>query len=274
MYFDEDAGRVIRHSLIPVEIIEKASSGRRDEMVKIAIVNAVKAQRDSLRMMIEEMSETYLEDIGLLEYESGSELIHQKLDDLNIVLLDHDLPGICGAETAKILRKNDKDLIIIFVTAHNELWQCGYDVQAFYYLTRPVDTEKFQKIMVRAIRKIRVEKRPVTLRTTRGILVLYSDEIVSAQRCDSNYVLIKYTGRNGKIETDTAKYGLSEIESIFKAFGFIKPYIACLINPIHIKRTFMRGEGRFLETTAGDEFPIELLLKTKWIQPCLLPASV
>lgn len=271
---DEDAGRVIRHSLIPVEIIYKASSGRRDEMVKIAIVNAVKAQRDSLRMMIEEMSENHSEDIGLLEYESGSELIHQKLDDLNIVLLDHDLPGICGAETAKILRKNDKDLIIIFVTAHNELWQCGYDVQAYYYLTRPVDTEKFQKIMIRAIRKIRIEKKPVALRTTHGILVLYSDEIVSVQKCDPKCVRIKYTGRNGKIETETAKYGISEIEAIFKAFRFIKPHDSCLINPVHIKRTFVRDEGRFLETSAGDEFPIELLFKTKWIQPCLLTASV
>ena len=79
------------------------------------------------------------------------------------------MPGLSGFETAEKVRVSDKKVIIIFVTAIEELWEDGYSVQAFT-TSRSRSMSKFRSVFRRAVDKIQEERRPVTIQTMSGLL--------------------------------------------------------------------------------------------------------
>ena len=76
---------------------------------------------------------------------SGNEAIELcKKHDFAVVLLDVQMPGMDGFESARMLRalRNCQDAAIIFVTAHfpeEEFVRKGYQVGATDYLVKPLD---------------------------------------------------------------------------------------------------------------------------------------
>ena len=65
------------------------------------------------------------------------------------------MPGKDGMETARIVRRNNKDMILIFVTAVEEYVFQAFDVGAFHYLVKPFSDDKFEEVVKRAIKTIR-----------------------------------------------------------------------------------------------------------------------
>lgn len=66
-----------------------------------------------------------------------------------------DIKGIAGMEIARHLRQREKGYrsIIIFVTGYREYMEEAFDVQAFHYLMKPIDKEKFAQVLERACRE-------------------------------------------------------------------------------------------------------------------------
>ena len=86
--------------------------GKGSEKVQIAVCDDEKEIRD----MFAEKIKRFYPKADLLLYASGEELLLSDSQP-DILLLDIQMPGKNGMETAKELRKNDKKAIIIFVTA-------------------------------------------------------------------------------------------------------------------------------------------------------------
>ena len=51
------------------------------------------------------------------------------------------MPGIDGLETAKEIRKLNRDMLIIFLTAYSEFVFESFKVDAFRYLVKPVPNQ-------------------------------------------------------------------------------------------------------------------------------------
>ena len=60
----------------------------------------------------------------------------------DIPLLDIEMPGEDGIETARQLRALGDELAIVFVTGYDACMNQGCDVQALHYLLKPVDEDK------------------------------------------------------------------------------------------------------------------------------------
>lgn len=85
-------------------------------------------------------------DIELLEAGSGQEAIDIALqtDNIDLILLDVQMPDLDGFQTASMLkiRRKTRDIPVIFITAAfktEEFQQKGYAVGAVDYLTKPID---------------------------------------------------------------------------------------------------------------------------------------
>ena len=84
-------------------------------------------------------------DIEFLEATSGEDALTSVLNnDVNLILLDIQMPGMDGFEVAKFLKfkQSTKDIPIIFLTAvfkSDEFISHGYEVGAVDYLTKPID---------------------------------------------------------------------------------------------------------------------------------------
>ncbi|WP_409967701.1 LytTR family DNA-binding domain-containing protein [Bengtsoniella intestinalis] len=61
----------------------------------------------------------------------------------DLLYLDIEMDGINGIDTAQEIRKTDTIVIIIFITAHFHYALAGYEVNAFRFLLKPINEDKF-----------------------------------------------------------------------------------------------------------------------------------
>lgn len=73
----------------------------------------------------------------------------------HVILLDVGMDEINGIDTAKRLRaKGQKQTVVIFVTALEQYMQDAFDVRAFHYLIKPVQTARFFEVLQAAIDEV------------------------------------------------------------------------------------------------------------------------
>jgi two-component system, LytTR family, response regulator LytT len=65
----------------------------------------------------------------------------------HILILDVEMNGLTGLETAASIRKADENVIIIFATSFENYALGAFEVNALNYLVKPVDYIKLKKVM-------------------------------------------------------------------------------------------------------------------------------
>ena len=98
---------------------------------------------------------------------SGEEalaIIKEKPTDL--MLLDIRLPGIDGIETLKAIRESDKNILVIMMTAYEDVKTVitSMKMGAFDYLVKPLDMDEIEIIVERALENLNLKKELETLR--------------------------------------------------------------------------------------------------------------
>ncbi|MCK5111793.1 MAG: hybrid sensor histidine kinase/response regulator [Arcobacteraceae bacterium] len=110
----------------------------------ILVVDDIEANRFSLESLFEE----YLENVDILLASSGEEALEIVYDkNVDLIILDIQMPGLDGFETAKFIKENPKtnNIPIIFLTAaykKEEFRQKGFKLGAIDYLTKPIDNDQ------------------------------------------------------------------------------------------------------------------------------------
>ena len=99
----------------------------------------------SMVQILEEKIKKLLPDAVIDKYLSGDELIASGSKP-DILFLDIQMPGMDGMETAKVLRQDNENMILIFVTAAEEYVFQAFDVGAFHYLVKPFSDENFKYV--------------------------------------------------------------------------------------------------------------------------------
>ena len=113
--------------------------------IKILVVDDVEANRLSLKYLLEE----YFENLSIILANNGEDALRIAFkDEIDLIILDVQMPGIDGFETAKYLRSNTKtkNIPIIFLTAifkDDEFQEKGFEIGAVDYLTKPIQNNQF-----------------------------------------------------------------------------------------------------------------------------------
>ena len=189
-----------------------------------------------IRNMLGEKIRMLYPNSNLLFYQSGEELL---LSDSHpdILLLDIQMTGKNGMETAREFRKNSKDTILIFVTALEEYVFQAFDVGAFHYLVKPFNDTKFAEVLENAIGELQdrkgreIEKEVPNLIITVGgeHIIVNIEDIIYAEVFNRKIIL-------HTIHTDIEYYGkMKELEA--KAGDdFYRPHRAYLVNFNYIRK--------------------------------------
>ena len=94
-------------------------------------------------------------------YSDGEALLSDCCDPkvlFDILFLDIYMPGMNGIETAGKIRTWMKDTKIIFISSSNEHYPDAYDVFAFNYILKPLNPEKLNRVLNRALADITGER--------------------------------------------------------------------------------------------------------------------
>lgn len=129
-------------------------------MLQIAICDDEKSMGEYLKQLIE----TRLADdkeYRVEVFSSGAELLKNG-KDFDIFFLDIHLKDMSGIDMARSLRQ-ESEAVIVFVTALKEYVFDAFDVQAFQYLLKPIDEEKFYQVLEGALEECRPKEKPEPL---------------------------------------------------------------------------------------------------------------
>ena len=209
--------------------------------MQIAVCDDEKEIRD---MFAEKIGKLYPK-AELLLYRSGEELLLSDKEP-DILLLDIQMPGKNGMETAEELRRKNKKAIIIFVTALDDFVFQAFDVGAFHYLVKPFDDEKFTEVLQNAVKQFEERKKlenaggkrekPNLMITTGGEhITVNPEDIVYAEVFDRKVILhtmesdIEYYGKMKELEKKVGDAFYRTHRSFLVNFEFIRKYDAATV---------------------------------------------
>ncbi len=169
-------------------------------------------------------------------FSSGEELL---LSDMQIKLLflDIQMSGRNGMEIARELRKKDKNVILIFVTAVEEYVFQAFDVGAFHYIVKPINEAKFMDVLRKAVDELDSKRKDVNETEERYLMInsggahikVILEDIVYAEIFNRKIVIHKLN--------DTIEYygKMSDLESL-AGDSFFRPHRAYLINFKYVEK--------------------------------------
>lgn len=175
-------------------------------------------------------------DANIIFYNSGEELLLSD-EHIDILFLDIQMSGKNGMETARELRKKDKSVIIIFVSAAEEYVFQAFDVGAFHYIVKPINNTKFTEVLHRAIEEWNAkqstnqepEEKYLMINNGGVHIKVTIDDIVYAEVFNRKVVIHKL---NETIEY----YGkMADLEAL-AGNSFFRPHRAYLINFKYVEK--------------------------------------
>ena len=209
--------------------------------MQIAVCDDEKEIRD---MLAEKIGKLYPQ-AGLSLYRSGEELLLAEKEP-DILLLDIQMPGKNGMETAKELRRKNKKAIIIFVTALDDFVFQAFDVGAFHYLVKPFDDGKFAEVLRNAVEQSEDRKKPedagrkgeipsLIITTGGEHITIHLEDVVYAEVFDRKVILhtmdadIEYYGKMKELEEKAGDEFYRTHRSFLVNFDFIRKYDATTV---------------------------------------------
>ena len=114
--------------------------------MRVLIVDDEKPARDEIHYLL--TKEKDLE--AILEAENGMKALEiLEKERVDLILLDIQMPGLTGLETARQLMGLPLFPQIIFITAYDKFALEAFDVNALDYLLKPVETERLSRALNR-----------------------------------------------------------------------------------------------------------------------------
>ena len=127
--------------VIKVKNVRVFLNERNHRVIKIGICDDDKNFRTLLAEAIRrEDSESFI-----YEYSTGETLIQDEENDLDLLFLDIQLPGISGNKASEIMKKKNKDLILVFVSGIYLPTPESFCVQPYRYLLKQSNPSEIQR---------------------------------------------------------------------------------------------------------------------------------
>jgi Response regulator of the LytR/AlgR family len=196
-------------------------------LIRIAICDDEVETLRQTKKVLEEYNKALL---VIDQYTRGIDLLTSK-ESYEIILLDIDMPGMNGIETAKQIRLSDKKVKIIYLTNYSDYTTFAFGVHAFAYLLKPVNEAELYKQLDEAFeyRNAPVQN-PLEFLTEEGIV-----------RVDvADIIYLEYLNRKVYLRTQKQSYPLkrkiSDLAAELLDKGFAMPHKSFIVNLYAVKK--------------------------------------
>ena len=158
-------------------------------MVNICVVDD---NPDDIKILVDCLNKYAAEcskEIQITCFESPIEFLENNVCNFDIMLLDIEMPGINGIETAKEIRQKDQNVGIIFVTNMAQYAINGYEVNASDFILKPIQYKSFIQKFEKALEWSRKrQSHSILLNSTDGIHRIESSDIFAIIK-EKNYLI-------------------------------------------------------------------------------------
>ncbi|MFT4143828.1 MAG: LytTR family DNA-binding domain-containing protein [Mobilitalea sp.] len=214
--------------------------------MKLAIVDDDIKATDLLESYITRFEQENNITIQVSVFHHPNDFLSTYSRDYDLVLMDIEMPGLNGIETAKELRRMDKHVVLIFITNMAQYAINGYEVEAIDYVIKPVSYADFILKIQKAMRYIqRNQDKRLILNTSEGVVHLHVSDILYVEVI-RHYLL--YHTINGDF---TVRGVMKEMEESLAEYHFVRSNHCYLINLKYVEAI----SGNMVKV-GGDELQI------------------
>ena len=107
-------------------------------MAKIAVVEDNDAMRAQLCGFIAQYAQESGHQLDVTAFSDGAQLVEPYRPGFDIIFLDIEMPKLGGMPTAERIRRQDPDVVLVFVTNMAQYAIRGYEVDALDFVLKPV----------------------------------------------------------------------------------------------------------------------------------------
>ncbi len=232
-------------------------------MHKVLIID----DENRTRQLIANMIDSFGFDVQTIpegeNVESGIKAIEKHNPD--IVFLDIQMPDGTGFDVLRSIE--DKNFVVIFITAHEEFAIKAIKFSALDYLLKPVDPTELEAALKKAIAALQEEsegsqfealqkninpheKRRLVLKTQESVHVVDLDDIIRCE-ADRNYTSFFLTNNKKILVSKTLK----EYETLLSGHHFLRVQQSHLININYVER-YDKKNGGAVVMKDGSEVPL------------------
>ena len=220
-------------------------------MISIAICDDSSNVLRNLEENIQDYARKNEKEIRTFSFHDGSELIENHIGRFDIIFLDIKMPKMNGIETAKKIRENDSNVIIIFLTSLVQYALEGYDVNAANYLIKPISRKRMEMELDRWVGTLLQKEEPY---------ICFHNDTGNYRILLKNISYIETYNRNLLIHTAEQNivcyWKMKDMESKIAPYGFSRNYSSYIVNLFYVENI----EKNEVKLSTGERLPIS---KTK-----------
>ena len=154
-----------------------------------------------------------------------------KKEPADILILDIDMPEISGLELAERLRVDNEDIIIIFLSAHEEFVFKAIEFQPFRYI-RKIRLDAEMPLAIRSAVRV-IEKnsdKQIVLNTDDGEMKVMISEIMYYETKKRKIAVHLKNGNNFLVNKKIA-----DMQKLINKESFIMIHRSCVVNANYVK---------------------------------------
>lgn len=195
-------------------------------MLRVAICDDMAEFLQSARALVAQW-ENGPDDLQVELFEDGDALINaHNAKPFDIILLDVVMPLLNGIDTAAEIRKKDKAVKIVFLTASPEFAVASYTVKADNYLLKPVSREQLNRCFDELYSDILDAARSITVRDQSAV---YRVELRNIEYLEAQRKQVRLSLSDGNTINASEPFYTYE-EKLLREEGFFKCHRSYIVN--------------------------------------------
>lgn len=225
-------------------------------MAEIAVVEDNPQDAALLEQHLSRYREATGTPLSVTLFSDGAALLEPYTPRWDLILLDIQMAQMDGMETARHIRRQDEEVILVFVTSMAQYAVEGYRVNALDYLLKPVTYPQIKLSMDRVMALLRRNER-------RSILLPQEDRQVKVSVADILYAEVQ----NHELsvvtlsETYRLRATLNDLERRLEGANFARCNRHYLVNLRNVTSV-----GRDSVTVGGHELPFSRPMRKPFLQ--------
>lgn len=201
--------------------------------MRVAVVDDNENDRELLIKYLRQFQKEHGMKMQIKPYGSSLDFLEEYAGGYDVILLDIEMPGIDGMETAKEIRQTDEVAAIIFITNMAQFAIRGYEVNAIDFMVKPVPyfnfAEKFKKAVSFAGRE---QGKNILLNSDEGIIRINMADIYYLEKDKNKNYLVYYTRKGTFRERNTILSAKAKLGNQ----PFAECTSGCLVNLKYVER--------------------------------------
>ncbi len=165
-------------------------------------------------------------------FESGNDALNYiKNTKVDAIFLDIDMPSFTGFDLAKILCRDYKNVLVVFMSAYDNFVYEAFDYLPFAYLRKECIAEELPKVSKRIRDKLIEPIRTIVLPAKDKDVKVDVKDILYFESVKNYYIAHTVTG-----EDYVCRGTLSKLEDSLKGLDFFRVHSAFIVNLEHTER--------------------------------------